>query len=46
MNKKGMEMWQLLLILMAVILLLFFVAWYSALGKDLADLFGKLGDLF
>ena len=45
-GKKGMEMWQLLLILMAVILLLFFVAWYSALGNDLGDLFGKLGDLF
>ena len=46
MNRRGMEMWQLLLILLAVILLLFFVAWYSALGSDLTNLFGKLGELF
>jgi hypothetical protein len=46
MNKRGMEMWQLLLILMAVILLLFFIAWFSILGPELSDLFGKLGDLF
>ena len=39
-------MWQLLMILLAVILLLFFVAWYGALGSDLGDLFGKLGELF
>lgn len=45
-DERGMEMWQLLLILSAVIVLLFFIAWYGALGKDLSSLLGKLGELW
>lgn len=45
-DTKGMEMWQLLLILLSVILLLFFIIWYSTLGGDLGDLLGKIGELW
>jgi len=45
MNKKGMEMWQLVLMILAILLLLFMIVWYGALNNDLGDLFGKLGDL-
>lgn len=45
-DKKGMEMWQLLLILLSVILLLFFIVWYSSLGSDIGDLLGTLGELW
>lgn len=46
MNKRGMEMWQLILLILAVVLLLFMLIWYGALGKELEDLFQKIGDLF
>ena len=45
-EKKGMEMWQLVLMILAILLLLFMIVWYGALNNDLGDLFGKLGDLF
>ncbi|MEK6951150.1 MAG: hypothetical protein AABX13_05500 [Nanoarchaeota archaeon] len=44
-GKKGMEMWQLVFLILAIILLLFFLAWYGLLGKDLASLLDKLGEL-
>lgn len=46
MNKKGMEMWQLVFLILAIILLLFFLTWYGFLGKDLANLLDKFGELF
>jgi hypothetical protein len=44
-GKKGMEMWQLVLIILVLILLLAVLAWYGVLGGELKGLFGKLGDL-
>lgn len=45
-NKKGIEMQQIILIVLALFLLFFFLAWYGALGKDLGGLFNKLADWF
>jgi len=45
MNKKGMEMWQLVLIILALILLLAVLVWYGVLGGHVEKLLGKLGDL-
>jgi hypothetical protein len=45
-GKKGMEMWPLVFLILAIILLLFFLTWYGLLGKDLASLFDKLGELW
>jgi hypothetical protein len=45
-GKKGMEMWQLILIILAVLLLLSFLVWYGVLGKQLEELFQKIGDFF
>ena len=45
MNKKGMEMWYLIALIIAILLLLFAVAWYSGLGDKLSDLLSKLGEL-
>ena len=45
-GKNGMEMWQLILIILAVILLLFMMVWYGSLRNDLGGLFDKMGDLF
>ncbi|HIG93214.1 TPA: hypothetical protein HA242_03790 [Candidatus Woesearchaeota archaeon] len=45
MNKKGMEMWQLIFILLAVLLFLFMLIWFGILNKDLAGLFDKLGGM-
>lgn len=45
-GKKGMEMWQLVFLILAIILLLFFLTWYGFLGKDLANLLDKFGELF
>lgn len=45
-GKKGIEMEQLILIVLALVLLFFILAWSGALGKDLGDLFNKLVDWF
>ena len=44
--RKGMEMWQLVLMVLAIILLLFMLAWYGVLGSSAEKLLGKVGDLF
>jgi hypothetical protein len=44
-GKKGMETWHLVLLILALLLLLFVIAWFTALNNDLAGLLGKLGDL-
>ena len=43
-EKKGMEMWQLVLMILALLLLFFMLIWVGVLGKDLSGLFEKLGD--
>lgn len=44
--RKGMEMWQLVLLVLAIILLLFMIVWFGVLGGSLERLFGKVGELF
>ncbi len=45
-NKKGeMEVWQLVMIILAVLLLLTFIVWYGFLSDGADSLFRKLGDL-
>ncbi|MDO8656071.1 MAG: hypothetical protein Q7K45_02430 [Nanoarchaeota archaeon] len=43
-NKKGIEMEQLILIVLALVLLFFILAWSGALGKDIGDLYNKFLD--
>lgn len=45
-GKKGIEMEQLILIVLALVLLFFILAWSGTLGKELGDLFNKLVDWF
>ncbi len=45
-NKKGeMEVWQLVMIILAVLLLIAFIVWYGFLSDSADSLFGKLGGL-
>ncbi|MBT4805170.1 hypothetical protein HON71_03285 [Candidatus Woesearchaeota archaeon] len=46
MNKKGMEMWQLIMIFLAIALLVFLLWWYSDLGGGLEGMLDKMGGLF
>ena len=45
MNKKAMEMWQLVMLILAVLLFLFLVVWFGFLNKDIGILLDKLGGL-
>ncbi len=45
-GKKGMEMWQLVIIILAVIFLLFMLAWYFFLDQDLNGLTNTFTELF
>ncbi len=45
-GKRGMEMWQLVLMILALVLLVFVLAWYGGLGKELKMLSEKLMGLF
>lgn len=40
-GKKGMEMWQLVLIVLALLLLLAVLAWYGGLNQELGTLLDK-----
>ncbi len=42
-NKKGMEMWQLVMMILAVLFFLFVLVWYGLLDKELSTLFDKFG---
>jgi len=44
-NKKAMEMWQLVLLILALILLLTVIVWYGVLGGEMGELLDKLGEL-
>jgi len=44
-DKKGMEVWELVIIILAVVLLVFVIAWYGGLGTKMADLIKKISDL-
>ena len=45
-GKKGMEMWQLILILLAILLLIFVLGWYSGLNTQLGGLLDRVGSYF
>jgi len=42
MSRKGMEVWQLVLLILAIVLLVLVIAWYGGLNKQLPDLLEKL----
>jgi autotransporter translocation and assembly factor TamB len=44
-DKKGMEMWKLVSIILVIILLLFVLAWYGGLRGELSSLLERLGEL-
>ena len=44
-GKKGMEFWQLVLIIIAALALLFFIVWYGALGHSIEELINKFWGL-
>jgi hypothetical protein len=46
MNKKGMEMWKLMGILLAIALLVFMLWWYSHLGESTEGGLNNLLGLF
>jgi hypothetical protein len=45
-GKKGMEMWQLILLILALVFLVLMLFFYKELGAELKDLFGKIGRLW
>ncbi len=45
-GKQGMEMWQLVMIILAVLLLLFILVWYGSLGSELQSLLERMGGFF
>jgi hypothetical protein len=45
MNKKGMEMWKLVSIILVLVLLLFVIMWFGGLNEGLGGLFDRLGGL-
>lgn len=44
-SKKGMEMWQLVLIILAVLLLLFALGWYYSLSQSGTSMLDKVNNL-
>lgn len=45
-GKKAMEMWQIVLLILAIIFLLFMLIWFGGLRGTIVELFTKLGDMF
>ncbi len=43
-NKKGMEMWELITIILVLILLIAVIAWYAGLGKAIEKLLESVGN--
>lgn len=46
MNKRAMEMWQIVLLVLAIIFLFVMAAWYAALNNDVNSLLSKVWGLF
>jgi hypothetical protein len=44
-GKKGMEMWQLVIMVLLLILLVVVLSWYGGLGSSIKGLLGKLTNL-
>ena len=45
-GKKGMEMWKIVMIILALILLIAVIAWYAGLNNSIGGLLDKLSNLF
>lgn len=45
-DKKGMEMWQLVLLILAILLIIFVFLFYSGIYAQIIDLLGGLKRLF
>lgn len=45
-GKKAMEMWQIVLLILAIIFLLFMLIWFGGLRDTIVELLVKLGDMF
>ncbi len=45
-DKKGMEMWQLVMIILVLILLIAAIVWFGILGGEIKGLLAGLGELF
>lgn len=46
MNRKGMEMWQIVLIILALIFLLVVIIFYGFLGGEIGNLLDKFVEVF
>ena len=46
MNKKGMEMWQIVLIILALLFLVVIGIFWGEIGTKIEGLLGKFGGLF
>ncbi|MBU0459517.1 MAG: hypothetical protein KJ597_03775 [Nanoarchaeota archaeon] len=44
-GKKGMEMWQIVLLVLAILLLLFLIGWYGGLDQKAGGFLDKLANL-
>ena len=44
-GKKGMEMWQIVLLILVMIFLLAVIIWYGFLGGELKNLLNKFADI-
>ena len=45
-GKKGMETWFLVFLIIAIVILIAFLVWYSTLGDHTDNLFGNIIDWF
>ena len=45
-GKKGMEMWVIVLMVLALILLLLVIAWYKDLGSFIQSLLDRFGGMW
>lgn len=47
MNRKGeMEMWQIVLMILAILLFIVILMWYGGLGKQIDDFLTRIGEMF
>ncbi len=47
MNKKAeMEMWQIVLMILAILMLIIFLMWYGGIGEQIDNFLTRIGDLF
>lgn len=44
-GKRGMEMWQLVMLILVLIFLFAVIVWYGFLGGEISGLLSKLGEL-